>query len=107
LSDAFRAKNESANVATALGGVEALLLIGERKPDLLILDILMPGMNGFEVCKKLKEKPGTQNIKIVAITGHSDTDLKARILQAGADLFYRKPLNVMPFCQECLKLLKA
>jgi excisionase family DNA binding protein len=107
LSEAFQARNEGANVATALGGVEALLLIGERKPDLLILDILMPGMNGIEVCRKLKEKPRTESIKIVAITGQSDPGLKDRILQAGADLFYRKPLNVMQFCQECLKLLKV
>jgi excisionase family DNA binding protein len=107
LSDAFQARNEGVKVAMALGGVEALLLIGERKPDLLILDILMPGMNGIEVCRKLKEKPGTQNIKIVAITGQADPDLKDRILQAGADLFYKKPLNVIQFCQECLKLLKA
>lgn len=107
LAEALKARNEKTSVATALGGVEALLLIGERKPDLLILDILMPGMNGIEVCRKLKEKPGTQNIKIVAITGKTDPDLKERILLAGADLFFKKPLNMVQFCQECFKLLKA
>jgi len=107
LSEAFRAKNESVKVMTALSGVEALLLIGEHKPDLLILDIMMPGMNGFEVCKKLSDKTGMPSLKIVAITGHADTDLKDRILRAGADRFYRKPLNIMQFCQECLDLLKA
>ena len=50
-------------------GVEALLSIGERKPDLLILEITMPGMNGFEVCEKLKSAPANRNLRIVAISG--------------------------------------
>jgi len=107
LAEAFQARAEGASIDTALSGVEALLAIGERNPDLLILDILMPGMNGLEVCRKLKEKPGTRKIKIVAITGRPDGEMKQRILQAGADLFYRKPLNLIQFCQECLKLVKS
>lgn len=94
------------DIATAQGGVEALLLIGERKPDLLILDIMLPGMNGIEVCKKLKSSPATRNIKIVAITGVHDPALRDRILQTGADLFFTKPLDVPEFRKASLKLIK-
>ncbi len=94
-------------IARAQSGVEALLMIGERKPDLLILDILMPGMNGFEICQKLKSSASTQNIKIVAITGNHDNSVRKRILTAGADLFFTKPLDVVKFREECFRLLQS
>jgi excisionase family DNA binding protein len=94
-------------VRGAQGGVEALLMIGERKPNLLILDILMPGMNGFEVCRKLKASRATQKIKIVAITGDHNPETRVRILEAGADLFFTKPLDVTDFRTECLKLMRS
>jgi excisionase family DNA binding protein len=98
---------EALELLCALGGVEALLMIGERKPDLLILDIMMPGMNGYEVCSKLKASASTRNIKIVAITGNHDPSVRDRILRAGADLFFTKPLNVREFRSECLKLMQS
>jgi CheY-like chemotaxis protein len=94
------------DVARAASGVEALLMIGECKPDLLILDILMPGMNGHEVCRKLKSNPGTRNIKIVAISGDHSSDVRERILSSGADLFFTKPLEIIEFREQCFKLLK-
>lgn len=94
-------------VRGAPGGVEALLMIGERKPDLLILDILMPGMNGFEVCRKLKSSRATRKIKIVAITGDHSDETRTRIMEAGADLFFTKPINVSNFRAECFKLMRS
>jgi DNA-binding response OmpR family regulator len=85
--------------------VEALLLIGERKPDLLILDILMPGMNGIEVCQKLRSSPVTRGIKIAAVTGDHSPDTRKRVLEAGADLFFAKPLDIAEFLACCRKLL--
>jgi len=96
---------EDLEVVGVASGVEALLFIGERKPDLLILDILMPGMNGYDVCQKLKTNAATQSIKIVAISGKHDESVRARILQAGADLFFNKPLDIMKFREESLKLM--
>ncbi len=93
------------NIAKARSGVEALLMIGETKPELLILDIMMPGMNGYEVCKKLKSSPNTQNIKIVAISGDHNPAVKERILSSGADLFFTKPLEIVGFREQCFKLL--
>ncbi len=98
---------EDVNIARAQSGIEALLMIGERSPDLLILDIMMPGMDGFEVCQKLKSNPKTQNIKIVAITGDHNPAVRERILDAGADLFVSKPLEIVEFRKQCLNLLQS
>jgi len=94
-------------VETAAGGIEALLRIGEKKPDLLILDIRMPHMDGFEVCRQLKANPRNQKIKIVAITGDNDPALREKIIAAGADLFFTKPLDVVAFRDEALRLIGA
>jgi excisionase family DNA binding protein len=101
----MRSGDEDVNVVKAESGVEALLMIGERKPDLLILDIMMPGMNGYEVCQKLKSNLSTQNIKIVAITGDHNPAVEDRILNKGADLFFTKPLEIVGFREQCFKLL--
>ncbi len=67
----------------------------------------MPGMNGIEVCRKLKMNPATQNIKIVAITGMQDPELRERILEAGADMFFTKPFDFAEFRAACVKLLHS
>ena len=97
--------DENLRVEGLRNGVEALLSIGERKPDLLILDIMMPGMNGFEVCEKLKSAPANRNLRIVAISGDHDPGIRDRILAAGADLFFAKPFDMMMFRAECLNLI--
>jgi excisionase family DNA binding protein len=102
----MRSGDDEVRVAKAQNGVDALLMIGESKPDLLILDIMMPGMNGYDVCKKLKSSPGTQNIKIVAISGDHSPAVKERILSAGADLFFTKPLEIVGFREQCFNLLQ-
>jgi excisionase family DNA binding protein len=102
----MKSDDESVRVIKARSGVEALLMIGESKPDLLILDIMMPGMNGYEVCQKLKANPNTQNIRIVTISGDHNPAVRDRILRAGADLFFTKPLEIMGFREQCLQLLE-
>jgi excisionase family DNA binding protein len=106
LEDLMKSGDDALEVARAASGVEALLTIGECKPDLLILDIMMPGMNGYEVCQKLKSSPGTRNIKIVAISGDHDASVREQALKSGADLFFAKPLKMVEFRKQCFKLLK-
>ncbi len=105
LTAALRSGGQEVDVAGTQGGVEALLMIGERRPDLLILDIMMPGMNGIEVCEKLKSHPQTRKLKIVAISGDHNPSLRERVLAAGADLFFTKPFDLMTFRDECLNLM--
>ncbi len=97
--------DEEVEVMKAQNGIEALLKIGESKPSLLILDIRMPGMDGYEICRKLRSNPSTQNIKIVAISGDHDPAIKKRILRAGADFFITKPIDVVEFRKKCFELI--
>jgi excisionase family DNA binding protein len=103
----MKSDDEGMHVIKAQSGVEALLMIGESKPDLLILDIKLPGMNGYDVCQRLKASPNTQNIQIVAISGDHNPEVRDRILHAGADLFFTKPLEIISFREQCLQLLEA
>ncbi|MGD0308723.1 MAG: response regulator [Acidobacteriota bacterium] len=107
LTSLMRITDGEIEIAGARSGVEALLIIGERKPDLLILDIMMPGMNGIEVCQRLKGSPVTQKIKIVAISGVPDPAIRQRALAAGADLFFPKPLDMISFRDSCFNLLHS
>jgi excisionase family DNA binding protein len=107
LTAIMQSGEEEVEVAGAQSGVDALLMIGERKPDLLILDLMMPGMNGIEVCQKLKAGAATKGLKIVAITGDHDPSTRERILAAGADLFFAKPFDMMVFRTECLQLIQS
>jgi len=90
-------------VETAKDGYEAGHKVASFKPDLLILDIRMPGMDGFEVCRKLKADPLTQGIKIIAITAYPSN--VERIIACGADVCLTKPLDLEALKQEVTRLI--
>jgi len=81
------------DVLTAMNGLDALKKVEEESPDLVLLDIMMPGMDGFEVCAKIKENPKTAHIPVVMVTALTDTQDKVRGLNVGADDFLSKPIN--------------
>jgi excisionase family DNA binding protein len=91
LSEGIRTQMENTEVQTAVNGVQALMAVGKQKPDIMILDIEMPELNGIEVCKRLKENPETSDIFIIAVTGYAE--YKEQVLAAGADEFMEKPLK--------------
>ncbi len=80
-------------VLTASNGQEALDICAREKVDVVLLDIMMPGMNGFEVCSRLKADPETMHIPIVMVTALDQTADRVRGLEAGADDFLTKPVN--------------
>jgi len=76
----------------ASDGFEAGIKIMSFKPSVILLDLHMPGMDGFEVCKKVKENPATAHIKILVITGYGSDENRERVMEAGADDFLAKPV---------------
>jgi two-component system, sensor histidine kinase and response regulator len=80
-------------VVSALDGQTALRLVPEVGPDLILLDIMMPGMDGIEVCRRLRAEPDSAKIPIVFVTALSETEDKVRALEAGGDDFLTKPFN--------------
>lgn len=81
------------DVESAVSGAEGLALIEETLPDLILLDVMMPGMDGYAVCEALKRDPRTREIPVIFVTGHNDAESESRALQAGAVDFIHKPVN--------------
>jgi len=106
IADAFQTADGEINVMKARNGVDALLTIGRSKPDMIILDVIMPNMNGYDVCERLKADTGVRNVKIVGISGDHSPEVRKRIIAAGADMFFTKPLDLISFRDECFRLLE-
>ncbi|AEV91969.1 MAG: PleD family two-component system response regulator [Rickettsia slovaca] len=80
-------------VLTANSGKEALAILKKEKIDIILLDVMMPEMDGCEVCKTIKTDPETTHIPVVMVTALSDIDDRVKGLEAGADEFLTKPIN--------------
>ncbi|NJO41714.1 MAG: response regulator [Cyanobacteria bacterium CRU_2_1] len=80
-------------VATAIDGERALRQVQHSSPDLILLDVLMPGIDGFETCKRLKSNPATRDIPVIFMTAISDTDSKVKGLSLGAVDYITKPFQ--------------
>lgn len=85
--------NEYYDVITSQSGSEALILAEKNQPDLILLDVMMPEMDGFEACRRLKKNPKTADIPVVMVTALSDVEDRVQGLNAGADDFLTKPIN--------------
>lgn len=81
------------DVVTANDGPSAIDIVERDAPDIVLLDVMMPGMDGFEVCRRIKSNPRCAHIPIVMVTALSDSVNKVRGLEAGADDFLTKPVN--------------
>jgi CheY-like chemotaxis protein len=81
-------------VRTASDAIEALAMLAEQRPQLILMDIQMPGMDGLELTRRIKADPHTQGIPVVALTAYAMKGDEHRMFQAGCDYYVSKPIDV-------------
>ncbi|MEX0712702.1 MAG: response regulator [Pirellulales bacterium] len=92
--------------AVAVDGHDTLSKVASFHPDLILLDIMMPKLSGFEVCKKLKEDPATKGIMILMVTALNELGDIERAVNAGTDDFLSKPVNKLELLKRVENMLK-
>jgi CheY-like chemotaxis protein len=94
-------------VISAVDGIEAMSRVADSAPDLILLDIMMPRMSGFEVCKQIKSNPKTRDIMIVMVTALNETGDVERATECGADDYLSKPIDRKALINLVTTLLKG
>ena len=91
----YNLEAEGFRVARAENGEEALLLVEEEQPDIIVLDWMLPNVSGIEVCRQLKTRPDTRNVPIIMLSARSEEVDRVRGLETGADDYVIKPYSVV------------
>ncbi len=107
LEAAFLPASDKYEVYAANSGFQAIYKIGEIKPHIVILDIVMPDMNGFKVCEKIKNNPETKDIKVILVTAYPDKMKEKEAYQHAADAFLRKPIDLKKIVKTILELSRV
>jgi len=92
---AYNLEAEGFGVSRAENGEEALILVREQAPDLIVLDWMLPNVSGLEICRQLKSKPETRNVPIIMLSARSEEIDRVRGLETGADDYVVKPYSVV------------
>lgn len=90
----YNLESEGYRVRASAQGEDALFLIGEERPDLVVLDWMLPGISGIEVCRMLRAKPETRDIPVIMLTARSEEAERVRGLATGADDYLVKPFSI-------------
>ena len=96
----FLLTREGFTVVAAINGIEALKLVHTEKPDLILMDIQMPEMDGYETTRKLKENPATAHIPIVGISSFAMVSDREKALKAGFAGYIEKPIDPVTFARQ-------
>ena len=94
------------DVRTARSGDEALVAAGEFRPDLVLLDVMMPALNGYQVAQKLRDLPDLQRVKIVMLTAKGREAEVSKGIAVGADAYVTKPFSTVDLVAEIRRLLE-
>jgi DNA-binding response OmpR family regulator len=100
-------EREGYDLSVATSGDEALAMVARHPPDLVLLDIMMPGMNGYVVTARLKANPATRHIPVLMLSSLGDRSSQAHGLGAGADGFLSKPVDRRELCDRVRAVLAA
>ncbi|MCR9279181.1 MAG: response regulator [Pseudomonadaceae bacterium] len=101
LTALFTTRVPGITIRNAYDGFEAGRQVSDFKPAVVLLDIMMPGIDGLQVCESLKATPATADIRVVGMTGHHSPELETRILAAGAEVLLRKPFEAAEAIEAC------
>ena len=104
---AYMEEVENVEIVLATNGEEALEQVSRHEPDLMLLDIMMPKVSGFEVCRQLKSDPKTREIQIVMVTALNEVSDHERALDCGTDEFLTKPVNRVELITRVKSLLRV
>jgi two-component system sensor histidine kinase/response regulator len=94
-------------IITALSGLEALEKLAEQTPDVVLLDVMMPGMDGFEVCRRIRESSEYSHLPVVMVTALQSTDDRVQAIEAGADDFLTKPVEAVEVAARVKSLVRV
>lgn len=107
LEAVFLPASDKYEIYAANSGFQAIYKIGNIKPHIVILDIVMPDMDGFKVCEKIKNNQETRDIKIIVLTAYHDKTKEKKAYQCGADAFLRKPIDLKKMVKTIMELSRV
>ncbi len=105
MSDAFAADGRF-DIKTANNGFDAGMFVKEFRPDIVVLDVMLPDINGKEVCQRVRMDPTMKTVKIICISGMVEQDKIADLRAAGADDFMNKPFSIDKLVERCCDMLE-
>jgi len=103
----FLLKEAGYEVAVARDGSQALSLAGTLRPDLIVLDVMLPALNGFDVCRRIRDSREVKNTKVLMLTAHGRDSEVAKGMAAGADAYMTKPFATRELMKVVAELLSA
>jgi CheY-like chemotaxis protein len=95
------------DVSSAIDGITGLAQIGATDPDVVVLDIGLPGLDGWEVLSRLRENPNSSDVKVLVLTAHAQPEMADRAAEGGADAFMTKPFRPIDLRVQVEKLLAS
>jgi CheY-like chemotaxis protein len=98
---------EGYQVAKAHNGLEAVEVVKQKMPDLAILDVMMPGISGYDLCRQMRQPPLEVKIPIIMLTAMNADSEHQNAIQAGANDLWSKPFDMAVFCKRIAEMLKS
>ena len=106
ITDTLKGEGYS-RIITAADGEEALVKAAEQKPHLMILDVILPGKNGYQVCRQIRNAPDTHNIRVLMLTSKDQDSDRFWGMKQGADVYMTKPCDRADLLRHVAKLMET